>query len=204
MQDAAVNAIVSRIASGHTLLIKATEPLAEEDFCRKFSATAPPIGWHLWHIGRWADRVQASLPRTNDPEGYQPNPNNGLWEQEMLATAWDLDSSTLGTLESGSGMAHEDAAALPPKVGKANIVDYAKRSFALLDDALQSLDTDLFGDVRPSVMEFEVRNGKLYKAKGKETTVAADLAFHFSHVNRHLGMIEALRGLLDQDGSITV
>ncbi len=204
MHDAAASAIVSRITSGHNLLLKATEPLDEEDFCRSFSATSPPIGWHLWHIGRWADRVQASLPRANDPEGYQPNPNNGLWEQEMLAAEWDLDSSTLGILEQGGGMTHDDAASLPQKVGKTNIIDYAKRSFALLDEALQSLDTDRFGDVRLSVLEFEVRNGKLYKARGKETTIAADLAFHFSHVNRHLGMIEALRGLLHRDGSITV
>lgn len=204
MQDAAVNAIVSRIASGHSLLIKATESLDEEDFCRQFGAMTPPIGWHLWHMGRWADRVQASLPRTGDPEGYEPNPNNGLWEQDLLTTAWDLDLSTLGTLESGSGMPHEAAASLPKKVGKATIVEYAKRSFARLDDALQSLDVDRFGDMRPSVMEFEVHDGKLYKARGKETTVAADLAFHFSHVNRHLGMIEALRGFLMQDGSITV
>lgn len=188
----------------HAGLIRATEPLDESDFCRRFGATAPPIGWHLWHIGRWADRVQASLPRSDDPEGYRPNPNNGIWEQERLAAEWDLDSSTLGTLETGVGMGHEDAASLPNTVGKANIVEYARRTFALLDDALRSLESDRFGDVRPSVMEFEVRNGEVHKARGKETTIAADLAFHSSHVNRHLGMIEALRGLLNQDGSITI
>ncbi len=76
--------------------------------------------------------------------------------------------------------------------------------FAQLDDALQTLEADQFGDVRTSVIEFEIYNGELRKAPGKQTTLAADLTFHLSHINRHLGMIEALRGLLDEDGSITV
>ncbi len=203
MQDAADNAIITRIIMAHALLLKATEPLDETDFSRRFGATAPPIGWHLWHVARWADRVQASLPRASDAEDHQPNPNNGLWEQEGLAAEWDLDPGTLGTLEEGSGMDHEDAAALPVKVGKANVVDYAKRAFAQLDDALQTLDAEQFGDARTSVMEYEIRNGQINKARGKETTLAADLAFPLSHINRHLGMIEALPGLLDEDGTIT-
>jgi hypothetical protein len=204
MQDVVGSAIVARIALAHALLLQATEPLDARDFSRRFGATAPPIGWHLWHVARWADRVQASLRRANDPTNYQPNPNNGLWEQESLAAEWDLDPSTLGTLEEGSGMDHEDAAALAVQVGQAKIVEYATRAFAQLDDALQTLEADQFGDTRTSVMEFEIRNGALRKAHGKETTLAADLMFHLSHVNRHLGMIEALRGLLDADGSITV
>ena len=120
-----------------------------------------------------------------------------------MTAEWDLDPSTLGTLEEGIGMDHEDAAALPMKVGKANVVDYARRAFAQLDDALQALEADQFGDVRTSVIEFEICNGEVRKAPGKQTTLAADLTFHLSHVNRHLGMIEALRGLLDEEGSIT-
>ena len=52
MQDAAGNAIVTRIVMAHALLLKATVPLDESDFSRRFGATAPPIGWHLWHVAR--------------------------------------------------------------------------------------------------------------------------------------------------------
>lgn len=51
-------------------------------------------------------------------------------------------------------------------------------------------------------MEYEIRDGKVYNAPGKATTLTAELGFHFSHANRHLAMIEALRGLADQDGTM--
>jgi hypothetical protein len=95
MQDAADNAIITRIVMAHALLLKATAPLDKRDFSRRFGATAPPIGWHLWHVARWADRVQASLPRASDADDHQPNPNDGLWEQEGLAAEWDLDINSI-------------------------------------------------------------------------------------------------------------
>jgi len=203
MQDAIALALVDRIRSAHRWLIDATTALPEETLFRRFGPTAPPIGWHLWHISRWADRVQASLPRSSDAEGYRPNPNAGIWERESMAAEWDLDPRTLGTLEEGSGMTHEDAAALPRTIGKPALVDYATRVFAAFDAGLDELTDDAMRATRTSVMEYEIREGKVYKAPGKETTLAADLGFHLSHANRHLGMIEALRGLADQEGTIT-
>ena len=203
MQDSIAQALVDRIQCAHRWLLAATTPLSGETLCRHFGPTAPPIGWHLWHISRWADRVQASLPRRSDAEGYRPNPNAGIWERESMAAEWDLDPRTLGTLEEGSGMMHEDAAALPRKIGKPALVDYATRVFAAFDAGLDELTADAMRATRTSVMEYEIRDGKVYKAPGKETTLAADLGFHLSHANRHLGMIEALRGLADQEGTIT-
>jgi len=203
MQDSIAQALVDRIQCAHRWLLAATTPLSGETLCRHFGPTAPPIGWHLWHISRWADRVQASLPRSSDAEGYLPNPNNGIWEREAMAAEWDLDPGTLGMLEDGSGMTHEDAAALPRKIGKPALVDYATRVFAGFDAALAEWTLEEMQATRASVMEYVIRDGKVYKAPGKETTLAADLGFHRLHANRHLGMIEALRDLADQEGTIT-
>ena len=51
---------------------------------------------------------------------------------------------------------------------------------------------------------YNVADGTIRRAPGAETTVAADLAFHMSHTNRHLGMMEALSGLLERRGTVTV
>jgi len=45
--------------------------------------------------------------------------------------------------------------------------------------------------------------GVMRPAAAPETTYIADLMFHIVHANRHLGMIEALRGLLDMNGSVS-
>ena len=40
----------------HEALLRVTEELTPEQFCWLPGPEAPPIGWHLWHIARWADR----------------------------------------------------------------------------------------------------------------------------------------------------
>ncbi len=49
----------------------------------------------------------------------------------------------------------------------------------------------------------DTRSKEVSDAPGVETTVAGDLGFHLSHANRHLGMIEALRGVLGIKGTAT-
>jgi hypothetical protein len=117
-QDVLLPVMVQRITRIHGWILQAVEPLSEDELCHRPARTAPPIGWHLWHIARWTDRVQASLPRRDDPPGYAPNPNQGIWEREQLAARWDLDPSTLGTLEEGSAMDFELAAQLPRRIGR--------------------------------------------------------------------------------------
>jgi hypothetical protein len=204
MSDPTANAIVQRIHMAHAWILQATKKLTEEEVCRQLGATAPPIGWHLWHIARWADRVQASLPRQDIH--HPPDPNRGFWERERLAEQWDLDPATLGTLQEGSGMSFVDAAVLPRRVGKDVLLAYARQVFAATDEAVTTLRPEQFLEPRQSVMEYryDVTDGRIWRAPGAETTVAADLAFHVSHANRHLGMIEALSGLLGGKGTVSV
>ena len=59
-------AIALRTAQAHELIIKITSDLSDEQLTRRPAdvspSVAPAIAWHLWHIARWADFVQASLP----------------------------------------------------------------------------------------------------------------------------------------------
>jgi hypothetical protein len=206
LSELTTTAIVNRIKMAHAWILQATEKLTEDELCQSFAFTAPPIGWHLWHIARWADRVQASLPRQSDTTDHRPDPNQGVWQQERLAERWDLDPATLGTLEEGSGMALDASTALPRRIGRDALLAYAMQTFAATDAVVADLRPDQFLEQRSSVMEYkyDVTDGRIWRAPGAETTVVADLAFHLSHANRHLGMIEALSGLLNKKGSVTV
>jgi hypothetical protein len=204
MNRVVTDLIVQRIQMAHRWLLESTVGLSEENLCRRPSLTAPPIGWHLWHISRWADRLQATLPRKDPPPDFRPDPNHGIWEREQLAQQWDLDPRTLGTLEDGSGMEHDAAAALPRRIGRDALIDYARRAFAATDMALGDLEPEQLLEARSSIQEYLIANGGITRAPGRDTTLAADLAYHFSHANRHLGMIEALCGLRGTSGSVTV
>ena len=206
MNDETSTAIINRIHRTHAWILQTAEKLTEDELCQRFGPSAPPIGWHLWHIARWADRVQASLPKVDEQTDDQPNPNRGIWEQEQLVEQWDLDPATLGTLQEGSGMDFEIASVLPRHIGKEKLLAYVQHVFTATDAAVAALSPEQFSESRSSVMEYayDTTSGKIWAAPGAQTTLAADLIFHVSHANRHLGMMEALSGLLDKKGTATV
>ena len=69
----------------HRALIKITEDLSEEQFARRRSAEAPPVGWHLFHVARLADRLQANFRSEMSDRNYSPNLPGQIWAEEDLA-----------------------------------------------------------------------------------------------------------------------
>ncbi len=97
-------------------------------------------------------------------------------------------------------MEHAYAVMIVESAGMQNIVEYATRVFTVLDETIDGLTQEQFNAERISIMYDPNPN---VHSSIKETTTAADLGFHFSHANRHLGSIEALRGLSGEPGSIS-
>lgn len=203
MDGPMTESIVQRIRLVHGWLLQTTEELDEEELCRSLGANSPPIGWHLWHMARWADRLQASLPADLVSNSFASYPSQEVWKREELAARWSLDPKTLGTFEEGSGMSLDAASILPGKIGRRALLDYGRRVFNLADTAASALRPEQLAQARPGIMDYEVIDGRLRRVPGKSTTIFADLIFHISHANRHLGMIEALRGVLGRKGTAT-
>jgi hypothetical protein len=93
----------------------------------------------------------------------------------------------------GTGAGLDDAASAAltlPEVDK--ISEYLAGAFQALESALARIDDD-------AILERTVVD--LY---GDETTIGEVLMNHLSHADRHLGMIEALRGVLGERGTATV
>ncbi len=185
MRADVASVIGRRTRQGHELVIEATHQLTEEQLRWRANTVSPSIGFHLWHLARWADRIQAVIPGLTPELGNRLGPGCELWEAENLATSWDLAPETLGHHQSGTGMGDDQSAALvlPPKEV---LLDYAARAFAMVDGAIAAVDDGEFFERGPCV-----------NATGELTEVGVGdlVTLHLTHVSRHLGTIECLRGV---------
>ena len=68
---------------------------------------------------------------------------------------------------------------------------YAVESFDLIENRISKLDTDTF-------------NAPFTDWHDNETNIGDAVVGYIAHANRHLGMLEAISGILGKDGSVTV
>jgi DinB family protein len=184
--SAITDALAERANRLHDTALKLVTRVDEDVLLHRFGPTAPPPAFHLWHMARWADRMQALASAAVPALGPA---DQELWVREGIAQAWSV-AVPLGTFDTGMEMG-DDAAAQLVLPGKAALLDYATRAFA----AAQRV----FAAVRDADLE---RRGKdLY---GNEGSVASLLVGHLQHLNRHLGMIEALVGVSGESGTASV
>ena len=86
----------------HNAIISIGEALTKNQLSQKPGPTSPPIGWHLWHASRWADRLQASFYFYIDSlEGTYKSPlKTEYWEKENMTLA----QKTRGQKNEGSSL----------------------------------------------------------------------------------------------------
>lgn len=188
-----ISAIAYRVGQAHALILKVTSDLSDDQLTGRPApvppAVAPCIGWHLWHLSRWADLVQASIPGMTPELERRLGRASQIWEAEDLAARWGLSTDALGYRQAGTGLDDNESATLPLP-GKDVLLDYARKALGAVDRAVAAVDDQ----------QFQTRCIDLY---GNETSVGTAVMSHLSHANRHLGMIEALRGVLGVRGTAT-
>ena len=181
--------IIARIARAHAQVLQLTGDLPERALRWRAGPRAPAIRFHLWHLARWADKVQASLPTLTPELGGRLAAAEEIWAVQALAIRWGLTPGQLGDSDTGMGLDDEASAALPLP-DRDELLAYARRAFATTERSLATIEaadlvapcTDLYGN--PNV-------------------VGDVLLSHLGHVNRHLGMVEALRGVQGMSGTAT-
>lgn len=194
MHDLIGRNLVGRINYTHDNILKICAPLSNEDMTRRVSQTAPPIGWHLWHIARWADHFQASFP-----DRVQ------IWQRDNYPVEWILDTTLLGPMETGMGMPVLMATELVQKVGHVRLLDYARLTFIACRETMRDIDVEILQSKRTSFVTWAMDGQQIIYAAGRETTLIEEFSFHLTHANRHLGMIEALIGAtLERKGSASL
>ena len=194
MHDLIGRTIAERINRTHQQILTLCQPLNNENMTRRVSRDAPPIGWHLWHIARWADHFQASFPNRVQ-----------IWHRDDYPVQWIVDTTLLGPMEAGMGMPVLTATELVQKVGYVRLMDYARIVFEANREALRGIDSEQLHGKRVSIARHKADGDKIIEAPGVETTTIEDCMLHLTHANRHLGMIEALIGAtLERKGTATV
>lgn len=194
MSDPIIKPLYESICKAQSLIYGMTNTLTEANFYKQPSPNAPSIGWHVFHVARIADMLQASFPARQE-----------VWDQDNLIAAFGLEAANLGLLQHGATLSAEDATRIPIIIGKERLMRYARTVFELADTVVKDLTLDDLYTPRESIRKIDWSATPLVEGQGLEVMLIEDIMFHSSHTQRHQGMIEALIGAtLDRPGTATV
>lgn len=167
-----------RLAITHRQLLDAAEACSDDDLTWRPGPTSPPIAFHLWHTARWADCWAEAVGGASQ-----------RWVREGLTTKWGFPAG-LGSGDTGMLLADDEAADLPfPR--RDQLTTYLRGAYNDLEQAVGALDDDSMLARRDDLL-------------GKQAPLGDSLTRQLAHANRHLGMVEALRGLRGGHGTATV
>lgn len=151
----------------HASVLTLVEDLTDAQVNERIGPFAPPIAFHLWHLARWADW-----------DVHQFDGVDQIWHARGLAQAWGFPAG-LGENDTGTELDDEAAEGLvfPPK---AALYEYARVAFQAVDEMLDRRAEEALQGVETRTMS--------------DDQLVSLLNTYVVHENRHLGMIEALRG----------
>jgi hypothetical protein len=181
-------AIVALYRQAHERTLTLAREMPLELLLRRPEGTNS-VAWNLWHVARFADLTQAEIVATHpalDPGGTPRQ----LWDTAGLVGRWGLEAVPLGRQATGWGMPED--AAWSMRFDRAELLDYAEGAYEAAFRAAEAVDDATLATtfVSPNC--------------GNEHAYGRHLVMHTGHASRHLGMMEAVRGLLVGHGSITV
>jgi DinB superfamily len=184
----AVGLLATNYAIAHGRVIESAERTDDRQFAKSMGMRVHSVAWQVWHIARWDDRFAEILVEKTPELAGRFGPPQQIWAAESLAKQWGLPIGHMGRRDTGTEMDDEsaDALRLPDKP---LVIDYARRVFARLQAVLKALP--------------EARIFTAIADDPDGDTYAHNIMLYLDHVQRHLGMIEALLGLQGTAGTAT-
>ena len=167
----------------HQRLLAAAEELSAEQFTWSAGPSIHSVAWQLWHAARWDDVFASYLHKALAHE-----PRAQVWEREALAERWSLGSGALGRRDTGTEMSDQAAEKIQFPDQK-EVVGYARLAFAYAEHGIELIPDDLLMAVAKNDPDGD--------------TQLDNALIYLEHLSRHLGMIEAIRGLEGLAGSST-
>jgi hypothetical protein len=179
----------------HRRILDLAERLTEAQLGWQAVPGSQTIAFHLWHITRWADYFQATVPGMTPELGQRLGPGQQIWEAEGLAAHWGFEPAQLGYAATGMRMPGDVATGLafPPK---AELLRYLQQALAAAGRAVDAIDDQQFAAAE--------QPQPLTEGIWGESTVGDAILSHIVHENRHLGAIEGLLGLQTGSGTATI
>lgn len=177
----------------HQEILELAQRMSEEQLHWRATPEALPIAFHLWHVARWADHLQASIPGMT-PELSRTLPaHKQVWESEQLAQRWGF-AGELGYAGTGMEMSEQEASRLHYP-SQDELLAYAAQVFAAAEKMVAAIPRDEWDAMEQPQ---ELTEGIL-----GDSTVGDAIVSHLVHDNRHLGAMESLLGLQTGGGSAT-
>jgi len=171
----------------HKLILDLTESLNDEQLIWKPAGYSNSIGFNLWHVARWSDNLIAEVLKEFPELGLDLGDPKEIWETDSLGEMWGLPPVLY---PGGTGLSDEAADGLNFP-SKAEMISYLQKTFARTEEFIAKFDS------RYPVFE-QVEDDALRK---KLSDIRWNLYYYLMHHCRHLGMMEALKGLLTGKGS---
>jgi hypothetical protein len=167
----------------HERLLKVAEEMSPEQFAWSAGPSLHSVAWQLWHAARWDDVFASYFHKASARD-----PRSQVWERESLADRWSLASGSMGRRDTGTEMSDEAAEEIQFPDRK-EVVRYARLAFAYAEDAIALIPDDQFLAAPPVDPDGD--------------TKLDNALIYLEHLSRHLGIIEAIRGLGGSAGSST-
>jgi uncharacterized damage-inducible protein DinB len=152
------------------------------------------IAFLLWHMARWEDHMQATVPSMREELSRRLPPGQQIWERDQLAAKWGFNPMQLGELELGTGF-DSNASDEPPWPKKEVLLEYARQAFAAVENAISFIDEEQFEEIERSQFDNEYMN----ETMAQSVTVGNAVMEHLIHNVHHLGEIYYLIGLMKQN-----
>lgn len=171
----------------HKLILGLVENLTDEQLLWKPAGYNNSIAFNLWHIARWSDNLIAELLKEFPHLDLDSGEPTEIWEQDSLAEKWGLPPVLY---PGGTGLSDEavDGLNFPPKD---EMLAYLRKTFTRTEEFIEKFDARY-----PA--SGPVPDESLHKTL---TDIRWHLYYYLMHHCRHLGMMEALKGLLTGRGS---
>ena len=167
------------------LILGLAESLNDEQMLWKPPGYNNSIAFNLWHIARWSDNLIAEI--LTEFADLDLGDAAEIWVQESLAVKWGLPPVLY---PGGTGLSDEAAAGLIFP-GKEEMLAYLRKTFSRTEEFIEKFEARYPGSE-------PVADEAIHK---KLTDIRWYLYYYLMHHCRHLGMMEALKGLLTGKGS---
>jgi len=176
-------------------VLKTIGALSDEQIVWQPHPACNSVAFLLWHMARWEDHMQATVPGMTDELSHRMPPSQQIWERDQLAAKWGFNSSQLGELELGTGF-DQNVSSEPSWPQKEILLEYARQTFAAAEHAISFIDEEQFEEVERSQFGNEYMNETMTDS----VTVGNAVMEHLVHNVHHLGEVYYLIGLMKQSG----
>jgi DinB superfamily len=191
IQATPLQAIMTSYRATNIKIIQAVQELSNEQLRWRPNRSSHSIAFIIWHLARWADHLQATIPGMTDELAIRLPPGVQLWVTTDYSTRWGFDVTRLGYEETGTD-ADLAGEAEPDWPGKDLLLAYAQEAFAAAELSIAAIDEAQFVALERQQYQDDYIEG----LRTTSATVGNAMMSHLLHNAQHLGELYYLCGLL--------